>query len=134
MGPINRYHCRPVKVVDVPGHQVQQAKHMHPRIYDSFLSDDAVLLLAKYQTGFGGNILLLFMYITTKLSKSTLAFIGERRLKRGLSEEALCKKIGDFNYYVAKFETYITALRLEIASWKLQESYPDLEDHISCKY
>ena len=58
-------------------HQVQQAsKHVYHCIYDS-LSNNAVLWLAKYQTDFHGNVPLLFMYITTKLSKPTLAIIEE---------------------------------------------------------
>ena len=57
------------------------------------------------------------------------AIIEERLLKHELSEEVLCKKIVDFNYDIAKFETYIMDLRLEIADCcNSQASYdPDLE-------
>jgi hypothetical protein len=56
--------------------------------------------------------------------------IKEQRLKRSLSEDALRTKITDFNYDVSKFETYVTDLQLEIASWNSQASYPDLEHHV----
>ena len=109
--------------------QTQRAKHMYHCIYDS-LSDEAILLLAKYQPEFDGNGPLLFMYVSTKLSKPTLAGVEERRLKRGLSEEALRKKMSELNYDISLFETYVTELQLEIASWNSQAQYPDLEENV----
>jgi hypothetical protein len=110
-------------------HQIQRAKHMYHCIHDS-LSDATILQLAKYQAEFDGNGPVLFMYVVTKLAKPTLAITEEQKLKRGLSEESLRKKIHEFNSDVSKFETYIVDLQLEIAQWNSQARYQDLEHSI----
>jgi hypothetical protein len=111
--------------------QVQRAKHMYRCLHDS-LSDATVLQLSKYQPDFEGNGPVLFMYIMTKLAKPTLSIQEEQKLKRGLSEDVLRKKIQEFNYDVSKLETYVVDLQLEIAQWNSQATYPDLE-HILLK-
>jgi hypothetical protein len=112
-------------------HQTQRAKHMYRCVHDS-LSDATVLQLAKYQPDFEGNGPVLFMYVMTKLAKPTLATAEEQKLKRGLSEDVLRKKIHEYNYDVSKLETYIVDLQLEIAQWNSQATYPDLE-HVILK-
>ena len=65
-----------------------------------------------------------------KLSKPTLAGVEECRLKRGLTEDTLQKKMSELNFDITSFETYVTELQLEIASWNFQAQYLDLEENV----
>jgi hypothetical protein len=94
----------------------QRAKHTHKCIQDS-LSNDAVLLLDKHKGSFEDNGPLLSLFVMKKLAKPMLGVTKELKLKRGLTEEALRKKVVEVKHDVSLFETCVLELQLEIAQW-----------------